>query len=55
MVLAKDIAPLGAMPRIDKATRRSVFNRAAYRDFDIAHPPPRRVRTSDQKSTINCQ
>jgi len=54
-VLANYITSLGAVPRIDKAARCSIFNCAANRDLHIVDPPSRRVRTSDQKLTINCQ
>ncbi len=54
VALAEGFAVLGAVPGIDEPARRFLFHRAADRHFHIAHLPPRKVRTSDQKSAISC-
>ncbi len=39
---------------IHEPAQSFIFDRAAYCDFHVVHTPPRKVRTSDQKSDINC-
>jgi hypothetical protein len=38
MVLAEVFAALGAVPGIDKAARRLIFDRSADQDFQDIHP-----------------
>jgi len=42
------------MPGIHEAARGFILDCAPNGDFHFCHLPPLRVRTSDQKSTINC-
>jgi hypothetical protein len=52
VALVEGLAAFGAVLSIDEPTRRLVPHRAADGDFHVAHLPPRKVRTSDQKSAI---
>src|SRR5271165_734425 len=50
MALMEGLPALSAVPGVDEPTRSLFLHRPADRDLHIAHLPPRRIRTSDQKS-----